>query len=71
MVSRELHWEPSKSHTNAFIRLDKIYFILKLVIKRGLELMASALGSTFEKEEVEVRFLPLASVSSIVLSTKD
>ena len=60
----ELHWElwePSKSHTNALIQLVKIHFISKLVIKRGLELMACALSSTFGEEEVGVQFSLLAS----------
>ena len=32
----------------------QISFHFKIVIKRGLELMASTLGSTFQKAEVEV-----------------
>jgi hypothetical protein len=36
----------------------KLNFISRLVMKRGLELMASTLGSTFWKEEVE--FKPLS-----------
>jgi hypothetical protein len=46
-------------------------FISKLVIKRGLELVASALGSTFGKEEVGFRFLMLASSLLQVLLMKD
>ena len=41
-------------HTNALTQLIKFHFISRLVIKRGLELMASTLASTFHKEEVAV-----------------
>ena len=43
-----------KSHTNALIQCVKFHFISKLVIKRGLELMATTLGYTFQKEEVGI-----------------
>ena len=39
----------------------KFHFISRLVIKRGLELMASPLGSTFRKEEVGVFHPSVAS----------
>ena len=45
-----------KSHTNALIQPVQFHFISSLVINRGLELMASTLGSTFWKEEVGVWF---------------
>ena len=53
----KLHWElrePSKSHTNALTQPVKSHFTPRLVIKKGLELMASTLGSTFQKDEVGV-----------------
>ena len=46
-------------------------FISKLVIKRGLELVASALGSIFGKEKVGFQFLLLASYLLQVLLMKD
>ena len=64
-------WEPSKTHTNALIQLLEFYFFSQLVIKRGLELMASTLGSTFKNQEVRVRFPPLASSPPQVLLIKD
>ena len=56
---RAFVWDFEGSHTNALIQSVKFHFISKLVIKRGLELMANTVGSTFRKEEVVV--LPLAS----------
>ena len=58
---RGIHWEPSESHTNALIQPVKIYFISRLIIKRGLELTTNTLGSTFGKEEVGIRFPPSTS----------
>jgi hypothetical protein len=46
---------------NGVPRRVVIKFISRLVIKRGLELMTSIVGSTFRKEEAGVRFPPLAS----------
>ena len=46
--------EPSKSHTNAIVQPVIFSFILRLVIRRGLELMAGTLDSTIGKEEVGV-----------------
>ena len=47
--------EPLKSHTIALKQLVKFHFISRMVIKRGLELIASTLSSTFWKEELGVR----------------
>ena len=55
-------WVPSKSYTNALIQPVEFHF--GSVIKRGLRLMTSALGSTFQKEEVRVQTIPLASSPS-------
>ena len=41
----------------------KFHFISRLVIKRGLELMASSLGSTFRKKEVGIRNLSVGIIS--------
>ena len=60
-------WVPSKSHTNALIQLVKFYFISKVVIKRGLKLMAGTLGSTFRKGEVGIQIPHLASSPPQVL----
>ena len=55
-------WVPSKSYTNALIQPVEFHF--GSVIKRGLRLMTSTLGSTFQKDEVRVQTIPLASSPS-------
>ena len=54
-------WNP---HTNALIQPVKFHFISGLVIKRGLELMASTLGSTFWKEGIGI-WSPILAVSPL------
>lgn len=53
------------------IQLVKFHFILMLVMTKGLQLMASTLGSAFQKEEVGVLISPLASSLAQVLLMED
>lgn len=54
-----------------FIQLVKFHFVLMLVMTKGLQLMASTLGSAFQKEDVGLRISPLASSLPQVLLMED
>ena len=59
------------SHTNALMQPHIFHYISRVVMERGLELMASTLGSNFGKEEVGIQFPPEELSLLQVLSMKD
>ena len=70
-IFRSQHALGVKSHINALMQPVIFSFISRLVIKKGLELMACTLGFTFRKEEVRNRF-PMSTSSLLqVLLMKD